>query len=94
MEDAIKQFTNDKNYSKIYSGDNLQKLIILLIRLYQKLPFSSHSFCRFYPTCSEYSIEAINKYGLKKGLKLGIKRIRRCHIGGKYGYDPIPEEGK
>jgi len=45
--------------------------------------------CRFTPTCSEYTKIAIEKYGAFKGLKLGIKRILRCHPKGKYGYDPV-----
>ena len=46
--------------------------------------------CRFTPTCSEYMIEALKKYGTIKGLHLGIKRILRCHPKGKCGYDPVP----
>ena len=48
--------------------------------------------CRFTPTCSEYMIEAIEKFGVIKGVKLGIKRISRCHPYGKYGYDPVPSK--
>jgi hypothetical protein len=50
--------------------------------------------CRFNPTCSEYMIEALNEYGLFNGLKLGIKRVLRCHPFGKYGHDEIKKEGK
>jgi hypothetical protein len=46
--------------------------------------------CRFTPTCSEYAIQAINKYGPGKGLYLAIKRILRCHPWGGSGYDPVP----
>ena len=56
------------------------------------LPLSSHKMCRFTPTCSEYMIEALKKYGTIKGLHLGIKRILRCHPKGKCGYDPVPYE--
>ena len=72
----------------------MKTIIIMLIRAYQIIPFSSHKMCRFIPTCSEYTIEALNEYGTIKGLKLGIKRIIRCHPGGEYGYDPLPKEGK
>lgn len=66
-------------------------IIIKLIRLYQKMPLSTHKYCKFQPTCSEYMIEAINTYGLFKGLKLVIKRILKCHpFNKKYGYDPVP----
>ena len=54
------------------------------------LPIGTHKMCRFTPTCSEYMIEALKKYGTIKGLHLGIKRILRCHPKGKYGYDPVP----
>lgn len=67
----------------------MKKIIIFFIRLYQVTPTHSHSMCRFTPTCSEYMVESLNEYGLFKGLKLGIKRILRCHPFGKYGYDPV-----
>ena len=60
-----------------------------LIRFYQKLPLHSHSKCRFYPTCSNYMLQAIDSYGAFKGLKMGLKRILKCHPFCKYGYDPI-----
>lgn len=46
--------------------------------------------CRFTPTCSEYTIEAIKKHGPIKGLWLAVKRISRCHPWGGSGYDPVP----
>ena len=72
----------------------MKKLLIFLIRCYQIIPFSSHDLCRFTPTCSEYMVEAIEKFGAKKGILLGIKRIKRCRPKGEYGYDPIPEKGE
>ncbi|MBR1414027.1 MAG: membrane protein insertion efficiency factor YidD [Bacilli bacterium] len=70
----------------------MKHLIIMLIRGYQIMPLSSHSKCRFTPTCSEYMIGALEEHGLFKGLKLGIKRVLRCHPHGKYGYDPVPKK--
>lgn len=69
----------------------LKKLLILMVRGYQK--FISPLFparCRFYPTCSSYFIQAVEKYGAFKGSYLGIKRILRCHpfYHGDY-YDPL-----
>jgi hypothetical protein len=46
--------------------------------------------CRFIPTCSEYALEAVQKYGAIKGGWLAVKRILRCHPGNPGGYDPVP----
>ena len=65
---------------------------IKIIRLYQKgiSPYLP-SVCRYEPTCSQYSIEAIKKFGTFKGFFLTVKRLLRCNpLGGK-GYDPIPK---
>jgi len=64
---------------------------ILLIKIYQLLisPLFPSS-CRYTPTCSHYTLEALKKYGIFKGGWLGIKRISRCHPWGGSGYDPVP----
>ncbi len=69
----------------------LKAIPLLFIKFYQYcirplLP----SACRFEPSCSNYSIEAVNKYGAIKGSWLGIKRICKCHPWGGSGYDPVP----
>lgn len=68
----------------------MKKILIFLIRGYQIFPSNSHKMCRFTPTCSEYMIEAIYKYGVIKGIKLGIKRLKKCRPNGPCGYDPVP----
>lgn len=75
-------------------GDGyLKKIIIYLIRAYQITPLHSHSMCRFTPTCSEYMAEAIEEYGVIKGINLGIKRIIRCRPDGGFGFDPVKRKG-
>lgn len=73
----------------------LQQLIslpfILLIRFYQYVISPAIGpKCRFTPTCSQYAVEALKKYGLFKGGWLAVKRISKCHPGGSSGYDPVP----
>ena len=71
----------------------MKKIFIGLIRGYQR--FISPLFppsCRYYPTCSNYSVQAIQKHGAIKGSIMGISRILRCHPFVKGGYDPVPEQ--
>ncbi len=68
----------------------MKKILIWIIQLYQKIPFSSHKHCRFIPTCSNYGITAIERYGSIKGSYLTIKRIFRCNPTSKDIYDPVP----
>lgn len=70
----------------------MKRLIIYLIKIYQSIPFTTHSMCRFYPTCSEYMIGCLEVHGLLKGLGLGFKRILKCRPNGDYGYDPVPKK--
>ena len=67
----------------------MSRFLIKLIKLYQKVPGKFHYNCKFYPTCSNYMIEAITKYGSLKGLYLGIKRIFKCNPFSKGGYNPL-----
>ena len=69
----------------------MKHIFILLIKVYQStlsrvLPPS----CRFYPSCSEYGVQALQKYGVFKGGWLTVKRIARCHPFNPGGYDPVP----
>lgn len=67
----------------------MKKLLIKLIKMYQKIPGNFHYSCRFYPTCSNYAIDALNEYGTIKGSILSIWRILRCNPFSKPGYDPV-----
>lgn len=63
------------------------KKIVLRILVFYKKYISKGEHCRFVPTCSEYTYEAMKKYGVIKGLWLGIKRVSRCRPGGGSGVD-------
>jgi putative membrane protein insertion efficiency factor len=67
-------------------------MAVLLIRFYQAIvsPFLPQNSCRFYPTCSHYAIDAVERYGTLKGLSLSVKRIFRCHPFHPGGFDPVP----
>ena len=69
----------------------LGSIFLIIIKIYQYLisPLTG-AYCRFTPTCSQYGVEAIKKYGPFKGGWLTIKRIARCHPWGTHGYDPLP----
>ncbi|MBI2051813.1 membrane protein insertion efficiency factor YidD [Candidatus Roizmanbacteria bacterium] len=77
----------------------MKDFILRLIRFYQKTSvfhiglleklFMTDKVCRFTPRCSEYTYQAVKKYGSGKGLWLGLKRIARCHPWSKGGHDPI-----
>ena len=73
----------------------MKTLLIALIKIYQKtLSLFIGNSCRFYPTCSSYSIEAIETHGSLKGIKLTINRISRCHPLNEGGLDPVPKVEK
>ena len=77
----------------------MKRAVLFLIRFYQKTLsldtgifsfFYSERLCRFHPTCSQYTYEAVSKYGVFKGSWLGFKRILHCHPWNNGGYDPVP----
>ena len=69
----------------------MKKLLIGAVKLYRKYISPLHKpCCRFYPTCSQYALTALEKYGAFKGTLLTVKRILRCNPFCKGGYDPVP----
>ena len=71
----------------------MKSFILKLIRFYQKgtpFLFHWHSSCRFQPTCSEYTYQAISRYGIMRGSRLGLKRVFKCHPWHQGGFDPLP----
>lgn len=72
----------------------MKKILIFILKAYKNyiskpLAAAFGNACRFTPTCSEYTIEALEKYGFAKGLAMGIKRVGKCHPWGGYGFDPV-----
>lgn len=65
----------------------MKRLLLALIRLYQKLPRGRS--CRFVPSCSEYSYQAVVRYGIVNGIRLSLKRIFKCHPWSKGGVDNV-----
>ena len=85
------------NISRWFAGA-VKEMVLRLIRLYQATFSPDHGWfsfyyprgcCRFYPTCSEYGYQAIQKKGLFKGILLAVGRVLRCNPWGRGGYDPI-----
>lgn len=69
------------------------KLGVFMIHGYQRIIspiFGGQAVCRFVPSCSEYTCQAIQKYGFFRGVFMGVRRISRCHPLGAFGYDPVP----
>ena len=69
----------------------MKYLFIGIVKFYQNSisPYTPAS-CRYTPTCSQYALEALRKYGTVKGGWIALKRIMRCHPWGGHGYDPVP----
>ena len=70
----------------------MKRILIGMIRFYRKYlsGLKGYSTCKYYPTCSQYGLEAIEKYGASKGGAMALWRILRCNPFSKGGYDPVP----
>ena len=70
----------------------MRRMLMAFLRFYRRQlsPLKKTPTCRFIPTCSEYALEAIEKYGAWKGTRLALSRLLRCHPFHSGGYDPVP----
>lgn len=62
----------------------------VLVYVYRALSANSRPACRFVPSCSEYAIEALDRFGTRKAIPLVLRRLGRCRPGGSFGFDPVP----
>ena len=72
----------------------MKKLLSKIIKIYQKMPLQTHLHCKYIPSCSEYGIIAIERYGALKGSLFTIKRILKCNPFSKGGIDLVPSKDK
>lgn len=70
----------------------MRRLLIILLRAYKYAisPFLGNH-CRFYPSCSDYAVEALQRHGIARGVSLAARRLSRCHPWHPGGYDPVPQ---
>lgn len=75
-----------------FLGKSVYNFLVFCIKVYQFTisPLMGPSKCRYTPTCSDYALQSLKKYGVLKGLWLSVKRIARCAPWGSSGFDPVP----
>lgn len=69
----------------------MKSLLIAAVKTYQALFIGARPRCRFWPSCSEYSLQAVQTHGAAAGASLTLRRILRCHPLGGHGFDPVPD---
>lgn len=69
----------------------VRAVLLRIIGLYQALRAGRPSPCRYWPTCSDYAVDAIERHGAARGSFLAVRRVLRCHPWGGHGVDPVPE---
>ncbi len=76
----------------MFLSKTIEKIIVILILLYQNtVSFLIGPSCRFSPSCSNYALLSIRRFGVKKGITLSLKRLIKCHPFHPGGYDPVPD---
>lgn len=91
--EQMDRFHTEKNRLKSVPPSLLVRGALLALRFYKTyLSFLFAGNCRFDPTCSQYAYQAIERFGVRPGVWLGLKRLLRCHpLSRKFGYDPVPD---
>lgn len=92
-EDSRQPSVSPANRATAVGASRAARVALCAIRFYQAtLSVWFGGSCRFQPTCSQYAYEAIERFGVRSGAWLGLKRLLRCHpFSGKFGFDPVPE---
>ena len=93
MKASEKPLQREENRLKSVPPGLSVRIALLALRFYKTyLSFLFAGNCRFQPTCSQYAYEAIERFGVARGVWLGLKRLLRCHpLSRKFGYDPVPD---
>ena len=83
--------TSDKRSVEPVSSSSSTRIVVRALRAYQRLTSGRPSPCRFYPSCSNYAIDAVETHGALRGIGLALRRLTRCRPLGPHGVDLVPE---